>query len=72
MDPSRGILAAGVFSAALAIPAFPDLAGADTPDPVRPGKGTVRIGRAQAASVRAMTDRIADFLAARSVGARKA
>lgn len=63
MDPSRRrILAAGVFSAALAIPSFPDLARADTPDPVRPGKGTVRIGRAQVASVRAMTDRIADIL----------
>ncbi|MCX5606475.1 hypothetical protein OHB39_02510 [Streptomyces sp. NBC_00047] len=63
MDPSRRrVIAAGVFSAALAIPLFPGLARADGPEPVRPGKATTRVGQAQVATVHAMTDRIADIL----------
>ncbi|MEV0262092.1 hypothetical protein AB0I49_12170 [Streptomyces sp. NPDC050617] len=59
MDPSRrGVLTAGVYSAALAVPLFPDLAGA-----VERGTGrTARIGSGEVATVRTMTDRIADIL----------
>lgn len=62
MDPSRrGVLAATLFSAALAAPAFAtDAHAAD--EPVAPGKATTRIGASQVASVRSMTDRIADIL----------
>ncbi|MFI5617538.1 hypothetical protein [Streptomyces sp. NPDC051567] len=63
MEPSRRrVIAAGVFSAALAIPLFPTLARADGPEPIRPGKVTTRVGRAQVTAVRTMTDRIADIL----------
>ncbi|MEU7554061.1 hypothetical protein AB0B01_17270 [Streptomyces sp. NPDC044571] len=63
MDPSRRrVIAAGVFSAALAIPLFPSLARADSPDPIRPGKATTRVGQAQVAAIQNMTDRIADIL----------
>ncbi|MGW7100508.1 hypothetical protein [Streptomyces sp. NPDC054838] len=63
MDPSRrGVIAAGVFSAALAVPLFPTLARADGPDPIRPGKATTRVGQAQVSAVQTMTDRIADIL----------
>ncbi|MET9320234.1 hypothetical protein ABZX75_08620 [Streptomyces sp. NPDC003038] len=63
MDPSRRrVIAAGVFSAALAIPLFPALARADSPDPIRPGKATTRVGQAQVTAVRTMTDRIAGIL----------
>ncbi|MFD3776914.1 hypothetical protein [Streptomyces sp. NPDC058612] len=63
MDPSRRrVIAAGVFSAALAIPLFPSPARAGSPDPVAPGKATTRVGQAQVAAVRTMTDRIADIL----------
>ncbi|MEV6956236.1 hypothetical protein [Streptomyces sp. NPDC051183] len=63
MDPSRRrVIAAGVFSAALAIPLFPTLARADSPDPIRPGKATTRVGQAQVAAIQTMTDRIADIL----------
>lgn len=63
MDPSRRrVIAAGVFSAALAIPLFPTLARADSPEPVRPGKVTTRVGQAQVDAVGAMTERIADIL----------
>ncbi|MFE3583502.1 hypothetical protein [Streptomyces vinaceus] len=63
MDPSRRrVIAAGVFSAALAIPLFPDLARADELEPISPGKATTRVGQAQVAAVQAMTDRIADIL----------
>ncbi|MEV7546861.1 hypothetical protein [Streptomyces sp. NPDC089915] len=63
MDPSRRrVIAAGVFSAALAIPLFPTLARADGPEPVRPGKVTTRVGQAQVDAVGAMTERIADIL----------
>ncbi|MGP3687730.1 hypothetical protein ACTVZO_24080 [Streptomyces sp. IBSNAI002] len=64
MDPSRRrVVAAGVFSAALAVPLFPGLArAADGSGPVGPGKATTRVGQAQVVTVRAMTDRIADIL----------
>ncbi|MBW5485515.1 hypothetical protein [Streptomyces bambusae] len=63
MDPSRRrVIAAGVFSAALAVPLFPALARADSPDPIRPGKATTRVGQGQVDAVRSMTDRIADIL----------
>ncbi|MFK0127143.1 hypothetical protein ACIQSP_28015 [Streptomyces nigra] len=62
MDPSRrGVLAATVFSAALSVPAFQHSARA-ADDPVTPGKATTRIGVSQVASVRSMTERIADIL----------
>jgi hypothetical protein len=62
MDPSRrGVLAATVFSAALSVPAFQHSARA-AGDPVTPGKVTTRIGASQVASVRSMTERIADIL----------
>lgn len=62
MDPSRrGVLTAGIFSAALVIPLFADVAAADSA-PVLPGKATTRIGTGQVAVVRTMTDRIADIL----------
>jgi tetratricopeptide (TPR) repeat protein len=62
MDPSRrGVLAATVFSAALSVPAFQHSATA-ADDPVTPGKATTRIGASQVASVRSMTERIADIL----------
>ncbi|MZE75802.1 hypothetical protein [Streptomyces xinghaiensis] len=62
MDPSRrGVLAAGVFSSALALPGFsgPAYAGEQ---PVSPGKRTIRIGASQVRAVRTMTDRIAGIL----------
>ncbi|MEU1462605.1 hypothetical protein ABZ467_18325 [Streptomyces sp. NPDC005727] len=62
MDPSRrGVLAATVFSAALSVPAFQRAARA-ADDPVALGKATTRIGASQVASVRSMTERIADIL----------
>lgn len=65
MDPSRrGVIAAtgaAVFSAALLIPTFADVAHA-AEDTVTPGKATTRIGQSQVASVRKMTTRIADIL----------
>ncbi|MEU0339305.1 hypothetical protein ABZ092_10035 [Streptomyces bobili] len=62
MDPSRrGVLAAGVFSAALAVPGFAFPAHAAS-QPVSPGKRTIRIGASQVQAVRTMTDRIADIL----------
>ncbi|WP_141367957.1 hypothetical protein [Streptomyces sp. 6-11-2] len=62
MDPSRrGVLAATLFSAALAVPAFQQSARASD-DPVTPGKATTRIGASQVASVRSMTKRIAEIL----------
>ncbi|MFF1959022.1 hypothetical protein ACFVWX_18775 [Streptomyces sp. NPDC058220] len=63
MDPSRrGLIAAGLFSAAVVVPLFPDLAQAATAPAVPPGKRTVRIGAAQVQAVRTMTDRIANIL----------
>jgi hypothetical protein len=62
MDPSRrGMLTAGVFSAALAVPGFASSAHA-ADQPVSPGKRTTRIGASQVQAVRTMTDRIADIL----------
>ncbi len=62
MDPSRrGVLTATLFSAALSVPAFQHTARAAS-DPVSPGKATTRIGASQVASVRSMTERIADIL----------
>ncbi|MGW5433894.1 hypothetical protein ACWET9_43185 [Streptomyces sp. NPDC004059] len=62
MDPSRrSVLAATLFSAALTVPAFSSSARA-ADDPVTPGKATTRIGASQVASVRSMTERIADIL----------
>ncbi|MGG7569764.1 hypothetical protein [Streptomyces sirii] len=64
MDPSRrGVLAAGVFSAALSVPVFGTAAEAHANEPVLPpGKSTTRIGASQVASVRRTTGRIADIL----------
>ncbi|MEU3756854.1 hypothetical protein AB0H17_29570 [Streptomyces olivoreticuli] len=60
MDPSRrGVLTAGVYSAALAVPLFPDLAGRT--DHAATGR-TVRIGEGEVATVRTMTEKIADIL----------
>jgi tetratricopeptide (TPR) repeat protein len=62
MDPSRrGVLAAGVFSTALAVPIF-GAEAAHAHEPVAPGKATTRIGASQVASVRRTTGRIADIL----------
>ncbi|MET9734971.1 hypothetical protein ABZZ79_31315 [Streptomyces sp. NPDC006458] len=62
MDPSRrAVLAATLFSAALSVPVFQSAARA-ADGPVSPGKATTRIGASQVASVRSMTDRIADIL----------
>ncbi|MFE2579370.1 hypothetical protein [Streptomyces sp. NPDC059378] len=62
MDPSRrGVVAATVFSAALSLPIFQHVARAAN-DPIAPGKATTRIGASQVASVRSMTERIADIL----------
>lgn len=62
MDPSRrAILAATLFTAALSVPAFQTSARA-ADDPVTPGKATTKIGASQVASVRSMTERIADIL----------
>ncbi|MFE2038556.1 hypothetical protein ACFXBB_36110 [Streptomyces scopuliridis] len=63
MDPSRrSLIAAGLFSAAIVVPLFPDLAHAATPTTAPPGKRTARIGAPQVQAVRTMTDRIADIL----------
>ncbi len=61
MDPSRrGVLAAGLYSAALTVPLFAGEAYAEERErSVRP---TGRIGAAEVATVRTMTDRIADIL----------
>ncbi|MEU4652789.1 hypothetical protein AB0G32_02375 [Streptomyces sp. NPDC023723] len=62
MDPSRrGVLAAGVFSAALAVPGF-SLPARAAEEPASPGKQTIRIGASQVQAVRTMTERIADIL----------
>ncbi|MBT2383155.1 hypothetical protein [Streptomyces sp. ISL-11] len=60
MDPSRrGVLTAGMYSAALAVPLFPDLAGRAAH--ASTGR-TVRIGEAEVTTVRTMTEKIADIL----------
>jgi hypothetical protein len=61
MDPSRrGVLTAGVYSAALVVPLFADEAHADERE--RAAMPTGRIGAGEVATVRTMTDRIADIL----------
>ncbi|MYS23408.1 MULTISPECIES: hypothetical protein [unclassified Streptomyces] len=60
MDPSRrGVLTTALYSAALAVPGFPDLAGTDRATAARP---TSRIGDGEVEIVRSMTERIADIL----------
>ncbi|MFI1398349.1 hypothetical protein [Streptomyces sp. NPDC020681] len=61
MDPSRrGVIAAGLYSAALAVPLFADVAHAE--DRERMTKPASRIGRGEIETVRRMTDKIADIL----------
>ncbi|MCM2388991.1 hypothetical protein [Streptomyces albipurpureus] len=61
MDPSRrGVLTAGLYSAALSVPLFADVAHAG--ERVRTAKTASRIGAGDVATVRAITDRIADIL----------
>ncbi|MFI8163089.1 hypothetical protein ACIF6I_28155 [Streptomyces microflavus] len=61
MDPSRrGVLAAGLYSAALAVPLFAGEAYAEEKE--RSARPTGHIGAAEVATVRTMTDRIADIL----------
>ncbi|MFD7661859.1 hypothetical protein [Streptomyces sp. NPDC059788] len=61
MDPSRrGVLQAGLYSAALAVPLFSELAGR-AEAVARPGRAG-RVGPAQVETVRAVTDRVADIL----------
>lgn len=60
MDPSRrSVIAASVYSAALAVPAYSDLAR--RLEASRAGR-TTRIGQGEVATVRTMTERIADIL----------
>lgn len=61
MDPSRrGVLQAGLCSAALAVPLFADLAGRAEAT-ARPRR-TSRVGPAQVETVHAVTGRVADIL----------
>ncbi|MFD8352524.1 hypothetical protein ACFV1X_26750 [Streptomyces coelicoflavus] len=61
MDPSRRrVLTTALFSAALSVPAFQHTARAAQNPSL--GKATTRIGASQVASVRSMTERIADIL----------
>ncbi|QHC33479.1 hypothetical protein [Streptomyces sp. HF10] len=60
MDPSRrAVLGAGLYSAALAIPRYDDIAGRT--DHAAAGR-TTRIGRSDVETVTRMTERIADIL----------
>lgn len=60
MDPSRrAVLGAGLYSAALAVPRYEDIAGRT--EHVSVGR-TVRIGMSDVATVERMTERIADIL----------
>ncbi|MEU9337023.1 hypothetical protein AB0D49_28300 [Streptomyces sp. NPDC048290] len=60
MDPSRrGVLKGGMYAAALAVPRFEDATG--RLEAVRAGR-TVHIGRSDVATVRTMTEKIADIL----------
>ncbi|MFT2014743.1 hypothetical protein ACMA1D_02670 [Streptomyces sp. 796.1] len=56
----RGVLAASLYSATLAVPAFAGRAGAA--EPAHPPRHAGRIGPGEVATVRTMTDRIADIL----------
>lgn len=61
MDPSRRrVLAAGLYSAALSVPLFAEVAGAD--DGERIARPAGRIGQGEVETVRRMTERIADIL----------
>ncbi|MFF8956539.1 hypothetical protein [Streptomyces sp. NPDC014894] len=61
MDPSRrGVLTAGLYSAALTVPLFTDVAHAEEARRVTGPVG--RIGAGEVTTVRTMTDRIADIL----------
>jgi tetratricopeptide (TPR) repeat protein len=61
MDPSRrGVVAAGLYAAALPVPLFADPAHAEAQE--RAGRPTGRIGAGEVETVRTMTDRIADIL----------
>ncbi len=60
MDPSRrGVLSAGLYSAALVVPGFPDLVA--RAEHARTGR-TLRIGAGEVATVKTMTEKIADIL----------
>lgn len=60
MDPSRrAVLGAGLYSATLLVPSFPDLVGRT--EAARAGR-TVRIGDGDVATVRRMTDKVAEIL----------
>ena len=60
MDPSRrSVLTAGAYSAVLAVPGFEDVIGRPaTAAPTR----TARIGEGEVATVRSMTEKVADIL----------
>ncbi|MEV8334746.1 hypothetical protein OG501_23635 [Streptomyces niveus] len=61
MDPSRrGVLAVGLYSAALAVPLFAGEARAAERE--RSTRPTTHVGAGEVATVRTMTDRIADIL----------
>lgn len=61
MDPSRRrVLAAGLYSAALSVPLFADVAHADDGERITRPAG--RIGPGEVETVRRMTDKIADIL----------
>lgn len=60
MDPARrGVLTAGVYSAALAVPGFEDVFGRSATGST---SRTARIAEGEVATVRSMTDKIADIL----------
>jgi hypothetical protein len=60
MDPSRrGVLSAGVYSAAMAVPGFEEVLGRSA---TATSSRTARIGEGEVATVRTMTERIADIL----------
>ncbi len=63
MDPSRrGVLTAGVYSAALAVPVFPALTGRAGQEDAGGTRRTARIGAGEVTTVRTMTEKIADIL----------
>jgi hypothetical protein len=60
MDPSRrGVLKTGMYAAALTVPRFEDVVGRS--DAATAGR-TLHIGRSDVATVRTMTDKVADIL----------
>jgi hypothetical protein len=60
MDPSRrGVLSAGVYSAAMAVPGFEEVFGRSA---TAAGSRTAHIGEGEVATVRTMTEKIADIL----------